>query len=154
MYFNKPFSHGKNWRLIWCCSNKQHEIDLINSAYFTVITLRQGKQPCCYLAYYLPARTHKRGVKLSHCRNIEMHGERMKAILLKYYDNEHITDIVHPKMKISWKCAHLRLGWVYYFIKCVSAMDALQWMGAVRMRVQTDDKNIYLIYVHLDWFVK
>ncbi len=28
----------------------------------------------------------------------------------------------------------------------VSAMDALQWMGAVRMRVQTSDKNITIIH--------
>ncbi len=28
----------------------------------------------------------------------------------------------------------------------VSAMDALQWMGAVRMRVQTADKNITIIH--------
>ncbi len=27
-----------------------------------------------------------------------------------------------------------------------SAMDALQWMGAVRMRVQTADKNITIIH--------
>ncbi len=28
----------------------------------------------------------------------------------------------------------------------VSAMDVLQWMGAVRMRVQTADKNITIIH--------
>ncbi len=31
-------------------------------------------------------------------------------------------------------------------ISSVSAMDALQWMGAVRMRVQTVDKNITIIH--------
>ncbi len=30
--------------------------------------------------------------------------------------------------------------------KCSSTMDALQWMGAVRMRVQTADKNITIIH--------
>ncbi len=49
---------------------------------------------------------------------------------------------------------HLRSGWVCFFIRfvemclciSVSAMDALQWMGAVRMRVQTADKNITIIH--------
>ncbi len=30
---------------------------------------------------------------------------------------------------------------MYYYITC-SPMDSLQWMGAIRMRVQTADKNI------------
>ncbi len=34
---------------------------------------------------------------------------------------------------------------VAFCITC-SAMDALQWMGAVRMRVQTADKNITIIH--------
>ncbi len=33
----------------------------------------------------------------------------------------------------------------------VSAMDALQWMGAVRMRVQTADKNITIIHEWSTW---
>ncbi len=37
-------------------------------------------------------------------------------------------EIVHPKMEIC------------------SPMDPLQWMGAVRMRVQTADKNITIIH--------
>ncbi len=49
---------------------------------------------------------------------------------------------------------HPRLGWVCFFIRfgemchciTVSAMDALQWMGAVRMRVQTADKNITIMH--------
>ncbi len=68
-----------------------------------------------------------------------------------------LKEIVHPKMKISWKCAHPQTIWdMDEFVsssdleKChcisVSAMDALQWMGAVRMRVQTADKNITIIH--------
>ncbi len=33
----------------------------------------------------------------------------------------------------------------YWYITC-SPMDPLQWMGAVRMRGQTDDKNITIIH--------
>ncbi len=54
--------------------------------------------------------------------------------------------IVQPKMKMCWKYSplgHPRCRWVCFFIRfgemchctSVSAMDALQWMGAVRMRV-------------------
>ncbi len=39
----------------------------------------------------------------------------------------------------------IRFGEMYHCIT-VSAMDALQWMGAVRMRVQTADKNIIIIH--------
>ncbi len=31
---------------------------------------------------------------------------------------------------------------IYLYITC-SPMDPLQWMGAVRMRIQTADKNIH-----------
>ncbi len=41
---------------------------------------------------------------------------------------------------------HVRRRWVCFFIS-VSSMDALQWMGAVRMRVQTADKNITIIHI-------
>ncbi len=49
---------------------------------------------------------------------------------------------------------HPRWRWVCFFIRFVemclcirvSATDALQWMGAVRMRVQTADKNITIIH--------
>ncbi len=34
---------------------------------------------------------------------------------------------------------------MYHYLTC-SPMDALQWMGAVRMRVQTADKNITIIH--------
>ncbi len=64
-----------------------------------------------------------------------------------------IKGIVHPQMKIWWKIpsGHPRCRWVCFFIridleKCSvyitrSPMDPLQWMGAVRMRVQTADQN-------------
>ncbi len=42
--------------------------------------------------------------------------------------------IVHINLKI-WK----------HYITC-SPVDALQWMGAVRMRVQTADKNLTIIH--------
>ncbi len=38
-----------------------------------------------------------------------------------------------------------RFGEMYHYITC-SPMDPLQWMGAVRMRVQTADKNITIIH--------
>ncbi len=55
------------------------------------------------------------------------------------------------KMKICSSSGHPRCRWVCFFIrtnleKCCSAMDPLQWMGAVRMRVQTADKNITIIH--------
>ncbi len=43
----------------------------------------------------------------------------------------------HPR----WVCFFIRFVEMCHCIS-VSAMDALQWMGAVRMRVQTADKNI------------
>ncbi len=33
-------------------------------------------------------------------------------------------------------------------------METLQWMGAVRMRVQTADKNITIIHTIMDVFIK
>ncbi len=38
-----------------------------------------------------------------------------------------------------------RDGGIKHYINC-SRMDPLQWMGAVRMRVQTSDKNITIIH--------
>ncbi len=38
------------------------------------------------------------------------------------------------------------LAWIQMDSITCSAMDALQWMGAVRMRVQTADKNITIIH--------
>ncbi len=59
-------------------------------------------------------------------------------------------------MKSCSKCTHSQvIQDVDVFVsssdleKCYitrSSMDALQWMGAVRMRVQTADKNITIIY--------
>ncbi len=62
--------------------------------------------------------------------------------------------LVHPQMKMRSPSGHPRCRWVCFFIRfvemclciSVSAMDALQWMGAVRMRVQTADKNITIIH--------
>ncbi len=45
----------------------------------------------------------------------------------------------------GWVCFFIRFGEMYHCIT-VSAMDALQWMGAVSMRVQTADKNITIIH--------
>ncbi len=49
----------------------------------------------------------------------------------------------HPRL--GWVCFIFRFGEMYHSISC-SATDALQWMGAVRMRVQTADKNITIIH--------
>ncbi len=49
----------------------------------------------------------------------------------------------HPRL--GWVCFFFRFGEMCHSITC-SAMDALQWMGAVRMRVQTADKNITIIH--------
>ncbi len=61
--------------------------------------------------------------------------------------------MVYPKTKICQNmfspsgyfrcrgvCFFIRFGEMYHSITC-SLMDALQWMGAVRMRVQTADQN-------------
>ncbi len=63
----------------------------------------------------------------------------------------HLEDkgIVWPKMSICWHPhAHRRCRWVCFFIRFgeISPMDPLQWMGAVRMRAQTADKNIRIIH--------
>ncbi len=50
----------------------------------------------------------------------------------------------YPKTNICWKCTLPRCRWVCVFIRfgemkhciTVSAMDPLQWMGAVRMRAK------------------
>ncbi len=61
-------------------------------------------------------------------------------------------------MKVYWKYTYpqatqeadefvfhrYRFGEMYHYIT-YSSTDPLQWMGAVRMRVQTADKNITII---------
>ncbi len=67
----------------------------------------------------------------------------------------------HPKMKLWWKCPTSlghprgclflhgnRFGEIQHYITC-SPMDPLQWMGAVRMRVQTADTNHLLLSSHI-----
>ncbi len=63
--------------------------------------------------------------------------------------------IVHPKVNIcsipthsqaTSRFLHLnRLVEMYYYIS--SSPDPLQWMGAVKMRVQTADKTITIIHM-------
>ncbi len=64
--------------------------------------------------------------------------------------------IVHPKMK-CWKCIQNpkwlflhqnRFGEIEHFFIC-SPMGPLQWMGAIRMRVQTAVKNVTIIHMTL-----
>ncbi len=77
-----------------------------------------------------------------------------------------IKGIVHPKRKFAGNLLTLRPSkmqmslflhqiWrnvaLYHY---GSAMDPLQWMGAVRMRVQTTDKNITVIHTTPDHLVK
>ncbi len=47
--------------------------------------------------------------------------------------------------RFSLVCFFIRFGEMCHSIIC-SSMDPLQWMGAVRMRVQTADKNITIIH--------
>ncbi len=62
--------------------------------------------------------------------------------------------IVHLKRKTCWKCSRSQARWICFFIWfgeikyyiTSSSMNHLQWMGAVRIRVQTDDKNITIIH--------
>ncbi len=62
-----------------------------------------------------------------------------------------VFNIVHPKMKPGENVYTLihaiqnRFGYIYHCITC-SPVDYLQWMGAVRMRVQTADKYITIIH--------
>ncbi len=67
-----------------------------------------------------------------------------------------LKGIVHPKMKLCWKYTHflgnLRFRWICFqtvLDKCSIAhhADPLQWMGAVRKRVQTADKEITIIHM-------
>ncbi len=48
----------------------------------------------------------------------------------------------HPRCR--WVCLFIRTDLENFSITC-SPLDHLQWMGAVRMRVQTADKNITII---------
>ncbi len=72
-----------------------------------------------------------------------------------------LKGIVHPKMNIYWQCIQdegcTRWRGVSFLSKqiwrnvalhyiTISSMDLLQWMGAVRMRVQTADKNTTIIH--------
>ncbi len=59
---------------------------------------------------------------------------------------KHKTYTQAPKYMIRFSSTYQnRFGEIYHYITC-SSMDPLQWMGAVRMRVQTDDKNITIIH--------
>ncbi len=77
----------------------------------------------------------------------------------EYHSNKliykmYLKGIACPKVRISWTCTHpqtkqdvdevvssLDQIWeIYHCITC-SPMDHLQWMGAVRIRVQTADKH-------------
>ncbi len=60
----------------------------------------------------------------------------MGIVVLKMYAG-------HPIYR--WVSFFIRFGEMLHYITC-SAVDALQWMGAVRMRVQTADKNITIIH--------
>ncbi len=74
------------------------------------------------------------------------------ATILKMVKNT--KGMVNPKMKMYSPSGQPRCRWVGFFIRfgeiqhsiTCSLMDPLQWMGAVRMRVQTADKNITIIH--------
>ncbi len=63
-----------------------------------------------------------------------------------------LKGIVQPKMKVCWMCSPQPIQDVDELIflnqiwRNLLAVDALQWMGAVRLRVQTADKNITIIH--------
>ncbi len=72
--------------------------------------------------------------------------------MLKLYSLQAIQDVM------SWFVHHNRFGEIKHYINC-SLMDPLQWMGAIRMGVQTADKSITIIHTtpvhHLtSWSVK
>ncbi len=77
-----------------------------------------------------------------------------RVLLRSVEDEERNTfkGIVHPKMKIDGKRNPQAIKNVDEFVtssdleKFSSSVDPLQWMGAVRMRVQTADKNITIIH--------
>ncbi len=82
---------------------------------------------------------------------MEMFGHD-KRIRLKYN-----LKGLHLKLKICWRFTDNQASpcrWIWFFIgkdldkytiTSCSPMDYLQWMGAVRMRVQTADKSITVI---------
>ncbi len=86
----------------------------------------------------------------------------IQTLQITLYIIQHITGIVHPKIKMCSPSDHPRLGWVCFFIRfvemclciSVSAMDALQWMGAIRMRVQTRDATIPFFQIRSDLIQK
>ncbi len=79
--------------------------------------------------------------------------------MFKWLITSFVKEIVRLKMKLCWKCSHSqaiqnvnefvfhqnRFGENCHYITC-SLMDLVLWMGAVRMRVQTSDKNITVIH--------
>ncbi len=66
-------------------------------------------------------------------------GHKSQENNVKVYYKHLFRGIVQLKMKIGWKCTF-----------SISSMDPLQWMGAVRMRVQTAYKIITIIHTTAD----
>ncbi len=64
----------------------------------------------------------------------------MVSMIFYFFKNK---SLMLTKAAIIWcgyVCFFIRFGEIQHYIT-FSAMDALQWMGAVRMRVQTADKT-------------
>ncbi len=64
----------------------------------------------------------------------------------KWKSAENLPKIYSPQTIQYVTCFCIRYGEMYHYITC-SPVDHLQWMGAVRMRVQTAAKNITNITV-------
>ncbi len=59
------------------------------------------------------------------------------------FRNENLLKMCSPSghPRCGWVCFFIRFGEIKHYITC-SPMDPQQWMGAVRMRVQTDKTEL------------
>ncbi len=72
------------------------------------------------------------------------------SYLEKLFSSCMLTGIVNVKMRISSPSGHPRCRWGFFssseqILRNLAPVHPLQWMGAVRMRVQTD-KNITIVH--------
>ncbi len=107
-----------------------------------------GKIICSTFPFFLFAVCATNFPKSSSCASLSWY------VAAYYYSISvfSLKAIVHPKMSGCPKCRWVCCSWeqILLCLTC-SPVDPLQWMGAVRMRVQTADKNITIF--HFGWTI-
>ncbi len=110
-----------------------------------------GTHPSTSSGSSLPEITKRLGAEWSR---LAPHDKQVFFLCVNWLSRCFLLKEFHPIMKICWKCTHPQAiqdvdEFFFFFIrtdleKCIiacSSMDPLQWMGAVRMRVQTAEKK-------------